>query len=52
MKHEEHGEMPVYDKAEVEKHEKLGWKFVNEGHSIDREKPEVEKRKPGRQKKD
>lgn len=33
MKHADHGEMPVYDLGEVERHKKLGWEFVNQGEA-------------------
>lgn len=36
MKHPHHGEMPLYDMGEVERHKKLGWDFVNDGPSPNR----------------
>lgn len=51
LKHPEHGEMPAYDVAEVERNKKWGWELLNEGPSPLRDKPgEVvpERRKPGR----
>jgi hypothetical protein len=47
----QHGEMPVYDLADVERHKKWGWTLLNEGSAPLRKKPEapevVERKKPG-----
>ena len=42
MIHPQHGEMPVYDRGEVERNEKFGWTLLNEGPAPDRKKPEPE----------
>lgn len=50
LEHPEHGRMPVYDLLEVERNRKFGWAPVEEKPTPE-QKPEPEKRKPGRPKK-
>lgn len=48
LNHPAHGEMVVYDRADVEKHEKLGWSMLNEGNAPQRSNGRQEHDKPAR----